>query len=162
MLDNFCYIFDGRNCWNFILWKQALCRSKSDSNFKWVTTFGFTNSRFKYSRVVAWNIPFLPMDPTDLLASFLNTLSSYSIRIVPLKVVFKWTMILKFSINSGRQLRCPSNVSSSFGDRFFASRCWCTALKTVIFHLNQYLRLSLIFLITYQSINELFLLLRNR
>lgn len=42
-------------------------------------------------------------------------------------------MILKFSINSGQQLRFPSNVKSSKGGAFFASRCLYTALEIAIF-----------------------------
>ena len=72
------------------------------------------------------------MDSSDLLASPFNTLSILSIRIVLLNVVFEWTIILKFSMNSGQQFGFLSNVNSSIGDKFFASICWCTALKTVI------------------------------
>ena len=39
-------------------------------------------------------------------------------------------------MNSGQQLGFLSNVNSSIGGNFFASRCWCTAPNTVIFSLE--------------------------
>ena len=45
-------------------------------------------------------------------------------------------MILKFLTNSDQRLGFRSNVNSSIGGKFFASRCGCSVLKTVIIPLE--------------------------
>ena len=64
-----------------------------------------------------------------------KTVSKRSILILLEKDVFRWTLSLKFWMNSGQFNELPSNGIISMGGKCFVSNSCCKAAATVLFSL---------------------------